>query len=640
MSIVEQQIQAKNLEQQVTDLLERMNLDQKVGQIVQAEREFVVPEQVKKYHIGSVLSGGGSVPGRNRPADWIKMNDAYWASSIEEDADHLPIPIIYGIDAIHGNTNVLGAVVFPHNIGLGAARDPELIERIAYVTAREVAAVGLDWTFAPTLAVARNGHWGRTYESYSEDPEITTDYAVRFIRGMQGHFGEENVIACAKHWIGDGGTEHGIDQGETDVSEAELRRIHLPPYQAAIQAGVLTVMASLSSWNRIKCHGHRQLLTDLLKGELGFDGVVVSDWDGINYLSDNYAEAAAIGLNAGLDMFMITERWQEFIRHVKDHIEQGRVPLERLDDAVRRILRLKMRFGMFDKSRPSARKLARQTNVFGSRSHREVAREAVRKSMVLLQNEEELLPLQKDARILVAGKNAHNRGHQCGGFTVAWQGVNDNESIVGGTSIWEAVQEVAPGALLSRSDDGSDADPEKHDVALVVIGELPYAEMKGDIRVPGLTSVRVKGEEQDKADSNSEQPAQPDSASLTEVEFEDIYGTHLYLHQLHPEDLTTIQNIRNKGVPVVTVMICGRPLVINHELDSSQAFVVAWLPGSEGQGVADVLFGDYDFQGKLSFSWPRYDDENWNIGDEDYKPLFPFGFGLSYVRSGDNPNHL
>ncbi len=635
------------IEDKVSALLAQMTLDQKIGQLLQPERQFITPAQVTQYHIGSVLSGGGSVPGSNKPEDWIQMNDAYWAASMVQEAGHLPIPLIYGVDAIHGNTNVLGAVVFPHNIGLGAARDPELLERIAAVTAKEIAATGVDWTFAPTLAVARNDHWGRTYESYSEDPKLVSEYAPRFVKGLQGNFTQDKVIACAKHWVGDGATLHGIDQGDMCITEEELRRIHVPPYQAAIKAGVLTVMVSLSSWYGAKCHGHKFLITELLKQELGFEGFVVSDWDGIDYLDEDYAECVAQALNAGIDMFMITAKWQDFIRHTHSHVASGRVPLDRIDDAVRRILRVKYVFGMFEKPRPAARQLSLDHSSFGGPEHRAVAREAVRKSLVLLKNEGGILPLDKNARILVTGKNAHNRGHQCGGFTVAWQGVNDKippegvvydqtdhekprdaaenvapswgSLIVGGTSIWEGIQAAAPHAVLSN--DGSDADPAKHDLAIVVIGEVPYAEMLGDVRVEGLAKgLRIGG------------------GSTSDTAGEDLtlmkkgpYGTHLYLHELHPEDLATIRNVSSKGVPVVCVMICGRPLVIEQELDASQAFVVAWFPGSEGQGVADVLFGDFPIQGKLSFSWPRYDDENWNLGDEGYNPRFPYGYGLTYT---------
>lgn len=638
----------KELEQQVSALLAKMTLEQKIGQMLQPERQFISPEEVKKYHIGSVLSGGGSVPGENRPEDWIAMNDAYWAASMEEDAEHLAIPLIYGVDAIHGNTNVKGAVVFPHNIGLGAAHDPDLLERIAAVTAKEIAATGVDWTFAPTLAVARNDHWGRTYESYSEDPRIVAEYAPRFVYGLQGHFQEDKVIACVKHWVGDGATLHGIDQGDMCITDDELRKIHVPPYKAAIDAGVLTVMVSLSSWNSVKCHGHKYLITDLLKRELGFEGFVISDWDGIDYLDEDYNECVVQSINAGLDMFMVTSRWQEFIELTKANVLSGRISMERIDDAVRRILRVKYAFGMFEKPRPAMRPLSLDHSCFGSSEHRAVAREAVRKSLVMLKNEDKILPLNKEARILVTGKNAHNRGHQCGGFTVAWQGVNDKQpldtseydqadhdklrdpadakaiswdsAIVGGTSIWEGISAVAPNAVLS--DDGSDADPTKHDLAIVVIGEVPYAEMLGDIRVAGL----AKGLKISKG-STSEEYLDADDIPLMK---QGPYGTHLYLHQLHPEDIATIRNVTAKGIPVVAIMICGRPLVIEQELAEVKAFVVAWFPGSEGQGVADVIFGDYPMQGKLSFSWPRYDDENWNLGDEGYSPLFPYGYGLEY----------
>ncbi len=638
----------ENIEAKISALLSRMTLGQKIGQLLQAERQFITPQEVKKYHVGSVLSGGGSVPGDNKPEDWIQMNDAYWAASMEEGEGHLPIPEIYGVDAIHGNTNVIGAVVFPHNIGLGAAHDPDLLEKIASVTAKEVAATGVDWTFAPTLAVARNDHWGRTYESYSEDPRIVSEYARRFVRGLQGDCGEDKVIACAKHWVGDGATLHGIDQGDMCISEEELRRIHIPPYRAAIEAGVLTVMVSLSSWHGVKCHGHKYLITDILKRELGFEGFVISDWDGIDYLHEDYGEAVIMALNAGMDMFMITGKWKDFLGHVKEGIAQGRVSMERVDDAVRRILRVKYTFGMFEKPRPAQRKLSLDHSSFGSPEHREVAREAVRKSLVLLKNEGNILPLDKNARILVTGKNAHNRGHQCGGFTVAWQGVNDKEpiktgiydqaekekprdaadhaadswgsAIIGGTSVWEGIRNVAPNAVLSA--DGSDADPALHDVAIVVIGEVSYAEMLGDIRVAGL----ARGLNIGPGSTSGELPPDDEIPTMKKGP----YGTHLYLHELHPEDIATIRNVTSKGVPVVAIMICGRPLVIEQELEASKAFVVAWFPGSEGQGVADVIFGDHPIQGKLSFSWPRYDDDNWNVGDEGYDPMFPYGYGLEY----------
>ena len=353
-------------ERRVRALLARMTLDQKIGQMTQPERLHVTPAQVKRYHIGSVLSGGGSCPGDNRPSDWVAMNDAYWAASMEEDAEHLAIPVLYGVDAIHGNANVRGATVFPHNIGLGAARDPELVERIGRATAREVRAAGVDWTFAPTLAVAQDPRWGRTYESYSEDPGLVGEYAGGIVRGLQGGgvgrldggmgradglrpVGPEGVVACAKHWVGDGGTRDGVDQGDTVVDEAELRRVHIAPYVPALEAGVLTVMVSLSSWNGQPCHAHRYLIRDVLKGEMGFGGFVLSDWNGVDPLADDYGEAAAAAVNAGIDMVMVPERWREFIGGLKRQVERGVVPVGRIDDAVARILRVKVASGLFER---------------------------------------------------------------------------------------------------------------------------------------------------------------------------------------------------------------------------------------------------------------------------------------------------
>jgi beta-glucosidase len=459
--------------------------------------------------------------------------------------------------------------------------------------------------------VARNSKWGRTYESYSEDPAIVSAYSGRFVDGLQGDLGTDSVIACVKHWVGDGGTTHGIDQGETTMPEEELERLHMVSYYPAIEAGVLTVMVSFNSWMGEKCHGHQYLLNYLLKDKLQFQGFVISDWDGIDYLSENYFDAVAIGVNAGIDMFMVSEHWQPFIDHLTHHVVRGTVPMDRIDDAVRRILSVKFAYGLFDKPRPAQRHWSNHAS-FGSQEHREVAREAVRKSLVLLKNENAHLPLAKDQRILVAGKNAHNTGHQCGGFTIAWQGTSGNEFVIGGTSIWEGIQQIATSAVLSADGSGHDADPALHDVAIVVIGETPYAEGMGDIRT---------------GDDVIVQAGSQINGLLKVLE---PYGNTMLLADLHPEDLQTITNITARGVPVITVFVAGRPLVTNRELDASSAFVAAWLPGSEGQGVADVLFGDYDFSGKLSFSWPETVDKTPNIGDTNYDPLFPYGFGLTY----------
>ncbi|NJD10559.1 MAG: glycoside hydrolase family 3 protein [Gemmatimonadetes bacterium] len=587
-------------------ILSRMTLAQKVGQMTQAERMAATPADVRDYHLGSILSGGGSCPGDNTLADWVAMNDAYWAASMDAGPGRIPIPILYGVDAIHGNANVRGATVFPHNIGLGAAHDPDLIERVARVSAREILATGVEWTFAPTLAVVRNDRWGRTYESFSEDPEIVTAYAGRMVRGLQADLETDAVIACAKHWVGDGGTTDGVDQGDTAVSEAELERLHIAPYHAALASGVLTVMASYNSWNGEKCHGSRYLLTEVLKGKLGFEGLVISDWDGIDYLAPDYGDAVALAVNAGIDMFMVSAKWPEFITQLLRHVREGTVPVARIDDAVRRILLVKLAYGLFERPRPAERPWSCHAS-FGSPAHRAVAREAVRKSLVLLKNDRAMLPLSRGARILVAGKNADNRGHQCGGFTIAWQGTSGNEQVVGGTSIWEGIRAAAPGAFLSP--DGAAAAPGRFDAAVVVIGEHPYAEGMGDLRRP-------------------DRPVQRGSQALPLGTTLSPYGDTLELAATHPEDLAVIRRIAEAGIPVVAVLVSGRPLVVNAELAAAAAFVAAWLPGSEGQGVADVLFGDYPFQGRLSFSWPRQAHGDANRGDPVADALFPYGFGM------------
>lgn len=588
-----------SIAQRVEALMSRMSLAEMLGQMVQAERAAVTPDDVATYHLGSVLSGGGSAPGENRVEDWVAMNDAYWAASMREDGERTPIPLLYAVDAIHGNANVRGATVFPHNIGLGCANDPALVERIARIMAREVLATGVDWTFAPTLAVAGNIHWGRTYESFSEDPLRVASYAAGYVRGVQGDLGADGVIACAKHWVGDGGTTAGNDQGDTAIDEVTLERVHMTPYYPALAAGVLTVMASFNSWNGSKCHGDGYLLSDVLKGRLGFDGFVISDWDGVDYLHADFGEAIAMAANAGVDMFMVSVEWRQCVELLHRQVATGKIPMSRIEDAVRRILSVKLRFGLFEKPRPAARPWS-NSDSFGGAAHRAVAREAVRKSLVLLKNEQSLLPLSRSARILVAGKNAHNRGHQCGGFTVAWQGERTNAAIEGGTSIWEGIRACAPTAVLDER--GDSADDSGYDVAIVVVGETPYAEGMGDIRAGG----RVEPGSQVKPHTLSP------------------YGKSIELAQLHPEDLAVLQRITARGIPIVTVFVGGRPLVVNAELEASQAFVAAWLPGSEGQGVADVLFGDHSFSGTLSFAWP-------SAAGSDYKAApsrFERGYGL------------
>jgi len=589
------------MDPRIETLLAAMSLDQKIGQMTQGERAFVGPEEVAAYHLGSVLSGAGSAPGDNTLSDWVEMCDAYWAASTRGGDGRVPVPLLYAVDAVHGNANVRGATVFPHNIGLGAAHDPDLVARVARATAREVRAAGVDWTFAPALSVARDLRWGRTYESFSEDPGLVASYAGGIVAGLQSDLGSDGVVACAKHWVGDGGTAGGVDQGDTRLSEPELEAIHVRPYRDAIAAGVLTVMASFSRWNGVRCHGNRYLLTDVLRGRLGFEGLIVSDWDAAEQVADDYGEAVAIAANAGIDLFMVTEKWRETIEALRRAVETGVVPPARIDGAVRRILRVKAACGLLDAPRPSERPGASDPS-FGGAEHRALAREAARKSFVLMKNRDGILPLRRDARILVAGKNADDRGAQCGGFTVEWQGVSGNERIEGGTSIWEGLRAVAPNARLHPDGGGED---ERWDVAVVVIGERPYAEGMGDIR----------------RSAGSPRGSSPGRSTSLRP-----YGDTLALARLHPEDLATIRRIAGRGIPVVTVLVSGRPLVVGPELEASHAFVAAWLPGSEGAGAADVLFGDHDFAGRLSFSWPAEEG-----GDDGVRPpLFSPGFGLRF----------
>ena len=596
-------VASEPVEPRVSALLDRMTLAEKLGQMIMSERASTTPEDARTHHLGAVLSGSGSVPGDNRPADWIALNDALWAASTDPTGGRTAIPVLYAVDAVHGHANVRGATIFPHHIGLGAAHDPDLIGRIASVCAREVLATGLDWNFAPTLAVVRNVQWGRTYESFSDDAGLVAVYAERFVRGMQGTMDDDGVIACAKHWIGDGATTEGIDQGDTALPEAELLRTHGAPYRAALAAGVQTVMVSFNSWNGTKCHAHRHLMTDVLKGQMGFDGLIVSDWDGVDQVAEDLDEAIVLAVNAGVDMIMCSADWRRRLAGLTAAVTAGTIPTTRIDDAVRRILRVKARAGLLDRVRPSARPWA-DSATFGGAEHRAVAREAVRKSLVLLKNDARTLPLRRGQHILVAGKNADDVSHQCGGFSAAWQGTHGNAAIAGGTSIWEAIRAVAPDATLSV--DGSAADPAVHDVAVVVIGELPYAEGMGDIRPGGRIT-----------------PPLPGGLRTANLE---PYGTSLELAARHPEDLALIAALRSKGIPVVTVLVSGRPVLIEPEFTASDAFVAAWLPGSEGAGVADVLFGTHDFQGVLPLAWPA----DAPAPDGRAPVRFPRGYGLSY----------
>lgn len=558
-------------------LVADMTLDEKVGQMTQAERSSATPADVRTYFLGSILSGGGSAPASNTPTGWADMHDAYQNAAL---STRLGVPILYGIDAVHGHNNVIGATIFPHNIGLGATRDPALVEEVARLTAKEVASTGIEWTFAPTVAVARDERWGRTYESFGEDPQLQTLLAGAYVRGLQGTTTSgERVLACAKHFIGDGGTAGGVDRGNTVLDEAMLRSIHMPGFVEAIAQNVGTVMPSYSSWNGVKMHENRYLLTDVLKTELGFDGFVISDWEAVYELSGaTYYDQVVQMVNAGVDMGMEPYNWRNWISTLKSAVNNGDVSVARIDDAVRRILLTKERAGVFDE--PLADRTLVNDGTLGSAAHRDVAREAVRKSLVLLQNDG-VLPLDKGGRVFVAGKNADNIGYQCGGWTIAWQGGDGD--ITPGTTILDGIEAAVAGngGSVTFNEDGFGS--EGHDVAVVVIGETPYAEWFGD------------------------------DADLA----------------LDPADVAVLDRIA--GIPTVVVMVSGRPLMVGDRVNDWNAFVAAWLPGTEGDGVAEVLFGDHDFTGKLSHSWPAdIGQVPINAGDTPYEPLFAYGYGLNY----------
>lgn len=562
-------------EARAEDLLSQMTLAEKVGQMTQIERSRIESTTIKDYMLGSVLSGGGSVPG-NTPESWADMYDSFQEQAL---ATRLGIPIIYGIDAVHGNNNLQGAVIFPHNIGLGATRNPNLVKQIAEITAVEVAATGMDWTFAPAIPIVRDERWGRTYEAFGETLELAEMMVGPAVEGYQGNSlaNARTIAACAKHFIGDGGTHLGEDQGDTRVDEATLRSLHLPAYKKAIDAGVATVMASYSSWNGDKVHGSKYLLTDILKGELGFKGFVISDWAAINQLPGDYDTQIAGSINAGIDMVMVPHDYQDFIPALTRVIQSGRVPMERVDDAVKRILKVKFDLGLFED--PFTDRSMIQE--IGSPAHRAIGRQAVRESMVLLRNRDDVLPLNAaNTRIHVAGKNADDLGLQMGGWSIYWQGGSGD--ITTGTSIYEGIQEIAQGEVsFNASGNGANG----ADVAIAVIGETPYAEGAGDRTNLGLSL----------------------------------------------EDIQVVRRLKASNVKVVVIIVSGRPLILDPILDDADAIIAAWLPGTEGGGVADVLFGLYNPTGKLPVTWPKNMQQiPMNFGDANYDPLFEYGFGLSY----------
>jgi len=565
-------------------LLKQMTLEEKIGQMVQADCLALTKKaDVANYFLGSVLSGGDSDPSDNTPQTWFK-----WATEFEKfgDQTRLKIPVLYGVDAVHGHNNILGATVFPHNIGIGATHNPELAEAEGRVTAEEILGTGMQFAFAPCLAVAENERWGRTYESYGTSPDLASQLGAANVRGLQnGEFGPNSVLACAKHYMGDGGTFNGKDQGDDKCDEATLRSNYLPPYAAAIKAGVGSIMVSYSSWNGAKMSANKHLLTEVLKDELGFKGFLISDWAAIDQLFPrDYKKDVEVTINAGMDMAMIpagpgrTNNYIDFINDLKELVASGAVPMSRIDDAVHRILRVKYSMGLFDHHGfdPAL------SPTVGSPEHRKVARQCVRESLVLLKNDNAILPLSKSIkRLHVAGQAADDIGIQCGGWTITWQG-RTGEVTPGGTTLLAAIRNAVPtNTQVTFSPDGNGA--QGADAVIVVLGERPYAEMLGD-------RARL-----DLPDSQQE----------------------------------VIRNAKQAGVPVVTILLSGRPLVLGPALELSDAFVAAWLPGTEGEGISDVLFGDFNFKGKLPRAWPRNNDQLDSLTLSD--PLFAPGYGLAYV---------
>jgi beta-glucosidase len=562
----------------VEQLLAQMTLDEKIGQMTQVDLHAVKSEtDLARYFIGSLLSGGDSPVSPNTPTVWAETYDRLQRHAL---STRLAIPMLYGIDAVHGHNAVHGAVIFPHNIGLGATRDAALIERIGRATAEEVAATGIDWTFAPCVAVPRDERWGRTYEGFGETAELASELGAAAVRGLQtADLGQDSaVLACATHFVGDGATLGGKDQGDAQISEEALRALHLPAYREAVRAGVGSVMVSYSSWNGRKMHGQVPLIEQVLKGELGFQGFVVTDWEAIDKIPGDYADNVVQAINAGIDMVMVPTQYKRFIAIMQGAVKDGRIKLARIDDAVRRILRKKVELKLWEHPLSEPRLRA----AVGAPEHRQIARQAVRESQVLLKNERGALPISQNARIHVGGSKADDLGIQCGGWTVGWMGKHG--PVTKGTTILSALREALPGvAQVSFSADGTGGD--QADVAIAVVGEEPYAEFKGD-----------------RQDLN-----------------------------LSAEDLSLIERMRRSGRPLVVVLLSGRPMVLGRSLELADALVASWLPGSEGQGVADVLLGDYPPTGKLPHSWPRSMAQvPINVGDPGYDPLFPYGFGLSY----------
>lgn len=600
------------IEARVRDIMAGMTLRQKVGQMTQSEIKTTTPQDVTDHYLGSVLNGGGSWPRMDKHAtvaDWSGLADRYYAASMATDLK-TPIPVVWGTDAVHGHGNVYGATIYPHNIGLGAAHDADLVGRIAAATGRAVRATGIDWLFAPAVPVVQDLRWGRTYESWSEDPALVREYATAYTHGLQGTFADDrNAIATVKHFIGDGGTGHGRDQGVTRVSLGELINTHGAGYFGAIGAGAQTVMASFNSWvdagsgkDHGKLHGIKPLLTDALKNKMGFDGFIVSDWNAIGQIPGCTNASCPQAINAGIDMVMVPDDWKAFIDNTVKQVEAGEIPMARIDDAVARILRVKLRAGLFDGKPPSANAHAGSSDAVQDRA---LAREAVRKTLVLLKNENDALPLARGSKLLVVGASADSIPNQTGGWSLTWQGTeNTNADFPNGDSLLAGFREAAGDGNVTYSADAKGVDVSRFDAVIAVIGETPYAEGLGDI-------------------------AEHDTVSQS---------------RRFPEDLAVLDAVSGKGKPVVTVLLSGRPLYAKDLINRSDAFVAAWLPGTEGKGVADVLFAGadgkpaHDFSGTLSFSWPGVACPGPRAtGNDGAAPLFGRGYGLGYAKGGSVP---
>jgi beta-glucosidase len=594
----------------VSAMLAGMTLEEKVAQMIQADIASLTPEDLHTYKLGAVLAGGGAAPGRKvrtSPAAWLELVDTFYRASMLPSSDaHRPIPILFGVDAVHGHAKIRGATVFPHNIGLGAAHDPDLVERIGRATAQEVATTGIDWTFAPTVAVARDVRWGRTYESYSDDPSLVAAYAAAMVRGLQGEIARDtfmtpgHTLSSVKHFLGDGGTLEGRDQGDDRADENTLIRVHAAGYLPAIDAGALIVMASFSGWQGVKMHANRDLLTSILKERLGFGGFIVGDWNAHEEVPGCTKFSCAAAIQAGLDMLMAPDSWRAIYYNTLAQVHSGRIPQSRIDDAVQRILRVKAQAGLFTRPAPKERPDAGRFEQLGNAAHRELARQAVRESLVLLKNEHGTLPLSPRAHILVAGEAADRIGMQAGGWTLDWQGDhNTNADFPGATSVFEGLRArvSAAGGTATLSADGSFST--KPDAAVVVFGEHPYAEYEGDRET-------------------------------------------LDFSRENPRSLMLLRALRARGIPTISVLLSGRPLWVNPELDASDAFVAAWLPGTEGEGIADVLLAGtdekprFDFTGRLSFPWPRTGmPVSYWAADRTEGALFDRGYGLSYAHASE-----